>query len=726
MKLKFLKKMAMIFGLLIIILSQTSDITALSNLKAQGDDPGVTIHSPDTINSQGLVDLDVTLSASAGKLTENGVVEVKIPKDIVADPSQLSSSIKMTDPFYLDDPAYIDDGEGNYILNVKYDVSKINQNEAVGYTFTVEFKAPYFKDNTTVSENIDFTSNLNIGGNSVSTATDSSKTNPANTGNPAFLKYSGSDSINTNGVTQYIMSPTESQQNNFVIVFNYDHQTYEDATISDTLPEGLSLADTYPIPAFSGASGDTARVNHLYIYKVTVDDTGTVTNPQLVTDTFSNNIQATSKDFSVHLGKVEADESYVVTYGGSVDSGYTADNFGIQYNHATLSDNGEQKYESNIPLIMQNLSPSATGLTKKVNQSELATNNASLIYTLTLSNHNGTLKAGTVVSDPLPEYISYDSTIENTGFSEATYDKDKNTLSYTLLNDLPQGENKELQIKVNFTNASAHIGDKIINKASYNYAGSTIYSNDAVTILSGSAVLKKLDNKSEAPLAGAVFKIIDSKGKTVAENLSSDENGLVSSGLLPPGDYAFVETQAPVGYVLDTTANKFTVKSNQETQVNLTMYNTQGVTISGTKTWVDNNNSQKLRPDTITLELYRDGEKIDEKNIGAKEDWKYSFVNLQKYSKNGEEYVYTVKEVPVDNYKSEQKGFDFINTLIPTNSSTTTSDSNKNSNSKIKSDKKEKLPETGDSKLSSIVSTSLGMLLILAIASLISIKRKKN
>lgn len=345
MRVKFLKKIAMIFGTLLIVLNQSSNAIALTSSKLQGDDPGVTIQSPDSINSQGLVDLNVTLSASAGNLKENGTVEVKIPKNIVADPTQLRSMIKMTDPFYLDNPAYSDDGSGNYILNVKYDASKINQNEAVGYTFTVEFKAPYFTDNTKVPENIDFNTNLNIAGNTVSTAMDNSKTIPSTTGNPAFVKYSGSDSINNNGVKQYIMSPTDSQLNNFVVVFNYNHQTYEDATITDTLPNGLSLADTYPIPVFNGAPGNPARVNHLYIYRVTVDDTGKVTNPQLVTDSFASEIQATSKGFSLHLGKVESNESYAITYGGSVNSGYNVDNFGTQYNHATLSNNGVQMYE---------------------------------------------------------------------------------------------------------------------------------------------------------------------------------------------------------------------------------------------------------------------------------------------------------------------------------------------------------------------------------------------
>lgn len=735
MNLSRLKKLAMVFVVILMAFNQISSVNVVAATKAQGDDPGVTIHSPEKINSQGLVDIDVTLSASAGKLSENGQIEVKIPKEIVDDPIQLSSMIRLTDPFYLNDLAYREDGIGNYILSVNYDATKINQNEAVGYSFTIEFRAPYFTDNTAVADNVAFTSDLKISNKVVSTDRDSSKTLPSTKGNPAFLKYSGSGSINDNGVTKYVMSPSNSQLNNFVIVFNYNHQTYENVTISDTLPEGLSLADTYPL--FNGAPGNTERVGHLYVYKVTVDDKGNPTNPQLVTDNFSNNIQADSRGFSLHLGKVEADESYAITYGAVVNEGYTVENFGTQYNQATLMNETVELYSSKVPLIMQDLSPSATSLKKQVNQDLLATNSASLVYTLTLRNNTGNLKAGTVVSDPLPDYVSFDSTLSNNNFSDAVYDKSTNTVSYTLLSDIPQGESREIQLKVNYTNSSAQIGDKIINKASYVYAGSTIYSNDSVTIISGSAVLQKLDSKSAKPLAGAIFKIIDNEGSIVADNLATDADGKVNSGLLSPGEYSFVETKAPEGYVLDNTPNKFTVTSNQETQVNMTMYNTQSTRISGTKTWIDDNDANKLRPENITINLYRDNQKIDSTKIGAVNSWKYSFTDLPKYNKDGKEYVYSVKEVSVKNYTCEQDGFNFINTLnknekpsitppssenTGTVSSSTPLETNNLEGNKIKPTNGKSYPKTGEKSSFGLV---VGGIILILLSVCFFYKRKR-
>ncbi|MCI3860396.1 Cna B-type domain-containing protein [Lactococcus garvieae] len=716
-KIKKIMFVVMAFTLLISDLGIPKIVKA-----AAGDDPGVTITSPDSINSKGLVNLDVTLSTSAGKITEDGMVTVKIPKNIVLDPSQLETGLIFTNPFYIESPAYSDDGEGNYILNVKYDASKIDPNNANGYKFTVEFRAPFFSDHTEITEEVIFEAELDIGNSTVSVDSDSSKTNPSSLGNPMFEKYGNAPSVNVGDGLQYIMSPTASGDNNFVLIFNYNHQTYNDVTITDDLPEGLSLADTYSI--FPTATGNSERVKHLYIYKVSVDDSGKVTNPQYVTDKFMNDIQATEKGFSVHLGKVDPTESYAITYGASVNEGYTSDNFGVQYNHAILSENDSQINEQNIPLIMDNTTSSATSLNKKVEQESISTNDAELVYSLTLKNNSGQLKAGTVVSDPLPDYVSYLDTLQNTGFSDVSYDKSTNTASYTLLENLNPGESREIKLKVKYFNPEAHIGDSIINKASYTYAGSTIYSNDAVTILSGSAKLIKVDNKTKDILAGAVFKVVNSKGEVVAKDLYTDANGEVTSGLLAPGDYAFVETQAPDGYALDTTPNPFKVVSGQNSAVTLEMYNSQAIQISGTKTWVDDDNTMGLRPELITINLYQNNKKIKSAKIGEKNKWKYTFEGLPKYNNLGEEYSYRVEEEKVKYYEMKQNGFDFTNTLVysekPKVPENPESSEKKSDSSQVK-EKSDDLPSTGVK--STIFITLLGLVIILGV---VTISKKIN
>ncbi|MEO1770769.1 SpaA isopeptide-forming pilin-related protein [Candidatus Enterococcus ferrettii] len=74
----------------------------------------------------------------------------------------------------------------------------------------------------------------------------------------------------------------------------------------------------------------------------------------------------------------------------------------------------------------------------------------------------------------------------------------------------------------------------------------------------GSAQLLKQDDGQNA-LAGATFKIVDASGKTVKDNLTSDTNGQISVTGLAPGEYRFVETKAPSGFVLNQREYPFTI-----------------------------------------------------------------------------------------------------------------------------------------------------------------------
>ena len=67
--------------------------------------------------------------------------------------------------------------------------------------------------------------------------------------------------------------------------------------------------------------------------------------------------------------------------------------------------------------------------------------------------------------------------------------------------------------------------------------------------------------------------------------------------------------------------------------------------ISGEKIWDDGNNQDGKRPESITVNLFANGEKIDSKAVkaDAEGNWKYSFKNLPKYA-NGQLISYTVTE----------------------------------------------------------------------------------
>ncbi|MGO2590942.1 MAG: fibrinogen-binding MSCRAMM adhesin Fss1, partial [Enterococcus faecalis] len=77
----------------------------------------------------------------------------------------------------------------------------------------------------------------------------------------------------------------------------------------------------------------------------------------------------------------------------------------------------------------------------------------------------------------------------------------------------------------------------------------------------GSAELIKKDQAGN-PLAGAEFSVLDTTGQAVREHLVSDANGKVTVTDLAPGKYQFVETKAPVGYLLNTEPSTFTIAAS--------------------------------------------------------------------------------------------------------------------------------------------------------------------
>src|SRR5690625_4069801 len=112
-----------------------------------------------------------------------------------------------------------------------------------------------------------------------------------------------------------------------------------------------------------------------------------------------------------------------------------------------------------------------------------------------------------------------------------------------------------------------------------------------------------------------------------------------------------IEEKAVEGY--ETSVNGFDL-------TNLRVGETE---VSGTKTWKDDKAAD--RPDSITVELLANGEKIDSVDVTAETDWTYSFGDLPGYDEEGRAIEYTVDEVAVDGYETTINGYDITNTLIP-------------------------------------------------------------
>jgi len=91
-------------------------------------------------------------------------------------------------------------------------------------------------------------------------------------------------------------------------------------------------------------------------------------------------------------------------------------------------------------------------------------------------------------------------------------------------------------------------------------------------------------------------------------------------------------------------------------------HETETTDVEGTKTWVDADNQDGIRPATITINLLADGAVIDTKTVTEADQWSWSFTELPKYRDQGVEIVYTITEEAVTGYTTEINGYDVINT----------------------------------------------------------------
>ncbi|MGW8753453.1 Cna B-type domain-containing protein, partial [Bacillus wiedmannii] len=130
--------------------------------------------------------------------------------------------------------------------------------------------------------------------------------------------------------------------------------------------------------------------------------------------------------------------------------------------------------------------------------------------------------------------------------------------------------------------------------------------------------------------------------------------------------YTFEKLQA---YDANGVAYKYEVKEQAvpgyESKVSgtdITNTKVAKLTVEGTKTWNDNNATD--RPSTIKVDLLQNGKVVDTKEVTAETNWKYAFADVEAYDANGVAYKYEVKEQPVAGYQSDVHGYDITNTKV--------------------------------------------------------------
>ena len=230
-------------------------------------------------------------------------------------------------------------------------------------------------------------------------------------------------------------------------------------------------------------------------------------------------------------------------------------------------------------------------------------------------------------------------------------------------------------------------------------------------------LLIKKQSFGGAALTGAEFTLTDGNGNLVSKFTVNSEEGFKIADL-KSGQYTLFENKAPDGYTLGTVSQwSFTLdakeksvtladsttqeasqyvtitsvvdriqETGEDTTENkepvLIVKNEEAITtlsISGTKTWVDHDDYDNIRPDTLTITLLANGQTATDANgneisttiEGTGNVWRYSFDDLPKYA-DGEEIVYTVSEETVTGYELTygETEYDLINTHTPVTSVT--------------------------------------------------------
>ena len=122
---------------------------------------------------------------------------------------------------------------------------------------------------------------------------------------------------------------------------------------------------------------------------------------------------------------------------------------------------------------------------------------------------------------------------------------------------------------------------------------------------------------------------------------------------------AYTVEETPVdGYESRITGdqkNGFTITNTHKTET---------VSVQGKKTWNDHDNQDGKRPSSITINLLKNGTKVDSRKVTGKDDWKWSFDGLDKFE-NGKPVTWSISEEQVEGYSSEIYGYDVTNSYTP-------------------------------------------------------------
>lgn len=189
--------------------------------------------------------------------------------------------------------------------------------------------------------------------------------------------------------------------------------------------------------------------------------------------------------------------------------------------------------------------------------------------------------------------------------------------------------------------------------------------NSETVVLSGTKVWKDNNNQDGKRTRSVKVQILNGD-KVVQEIEVSEKTGWkFKSKVLPKYENGKeIEYKVKEVVVKGYTSTITTEKEGKYTITN--EYTPEKIAVSGQKTWIDNNDQDRIRPASITVALLANGKETgQEATATAETGWKYEFTNLDRYQ-DGKLIEYTVKEVGVPTgYTATETGMNVTNTHTP-------------------------------------------------------------
>ena len=270
-------------------------------------------------------------------------------------------------------------------------------------------------------------------------------------------------------------------------------------------------------------------------------------------------------------------------------------------------------------------------------------------------------KLATLAGEPYSYSAESNTLIWNLRETEPTVTENQDeklyyyTLTYSIqLNTLADGFQAGTFVPTNgITSLSYLMTDSTTATPTLKYA---YFNIPTVQGYAGSLSFTKTDSNTDDPLSGASFTLTTTDDPDWSMVADADANGVVSFTGIPSGHtYVMAETTVPDGYTAADNAS-VTVSYGEvaATQGNTNIVNGRlgnlpyTFNLSVEKEWVDQENNDNIRPDSITIGLYKNAveDPIATVVLSERNEWKDEFRSLPLYE-NGQKINYTVQEVDV-------------------------------------------------------------------------------